>query len=111
MQPADRNVLAYAKPIKLEPIFDSDMRSFFATFRSAALLDCNTCGRLFRIAKVPALRLVLSDFRAEDEVSLCFELQVYLALSPSCSATVCRSTYTCSERILSPSICVKEAPG
>jgi hypothetical protein len=49
---------------------------------------------------VPSLRLVLSDYRAEDEVSLCFELQVYLALSPSGSATVCRSMYTCSERIL-----------
>jgi hypothetical protein len=28
--------------------------------------------------------------------------KLYLALSPSCSATVCRTRYTCSERILSP---------
>src|ERR1700751_405815 len=36
---------------------------------------------------------------------------VYFALSPSNSATVCRSTQTFSERILSPSTWTKEAPG
>ncbi len=50
-----------------------------------------------------ALTLVLSDYRSENEVSPCLVPQVYLALIPSCSATVCRSRYVRSERILSPS--------
>jgi hypothetical protein len=33
---------------------------------------------------------------------------VYFGLSPSCSATVCRSMYTWSERILSPSAPIGE---
>jgi hypothetical protein len=44
-----------------------------------------------------------TDYPSEDEVSRALSLGFYLALSPSCSATVCRSRYMCSERILSPS--------
>ncbi len=40
---------------------------------------------------------------AEGEKTCALSLRFHFALSPSCSATVWRSRYTCSEQILSPS--------
>ena len=44
-------------------------------------------------AHAVALMLVLSDYPSEDEVSRALSLRFYLALSPSCSAIICRSRY------------------
>jgi hypothetical protein len=48
--------------------------------------------------------VVVSKLRSDPAYNLSPAEYVYFALSPSCSFTVCRSKYTCSERILSPSI-------
>ncbi len=51
-------------------------------------------------AKVEAVHEAGGQFRFDLEEGA---RAVYLALSPSCSAIVCRSRYMCCERILSPS--------
>jgi hypothetical protein len=67
--------------------------------RAPRLASPSKIGQISAVSSGPAKRCsdaifadyLSSDFRSEDEVNLCFEPQVYLALSPSCSATVCRS--------------------